>query len=67
MTEEMLLAEIQAAPQEKRDTILSYAYFVLHGDAIFSNADDGVPYVPFTNYDDVDDFLEFHQRQTAAL
>jgi hypothetical protein len=67
MTEEMLLEEIRVAAPEKRDTILSYAYFVLHGKSAFSNISDGIPYVPFTSYSEVDDFLEFHQRQTGVI
>ena len=66
MTEEMLLEEIKYASPEKRETILSYAYFVLHGESTFTT-NDTVRYVPFANVSEVDSFLEFHQQQTGIL
>jgi hypothetical protein len=67
MQENALLDEIKDASPEKRDAILSYAYFVLHGSAFFSEDNAAVQYIPFLNYSEVDDFLEFHQRQTGAI
>ncbi|MDR1015402.1 MAG: hypothetical protein LBL86_10565 [Coriobacteriales bacterium] len=63
MPEDLLLDEIKSAPPEKRNAILSYAYFVLHGESLFAQTEGTVRYVPFMSYNEVDDFLEFHQRE----
>lgn len=39
MTTEELLNEIKAASPQKRDAILSHAYFVLHGELTFDKPD----------------------------
>jgi hypothetical protein len=67
MSEETLLDEIRAAPLPKRDAILSYAYFVLHGESLFQNDHAAVAYVPFAHSGELDEFLEFHQRETGVL
>jgi hypothetical protein len=67
MSEDVLLDEIRVAPPEKRSAILSYAYFVLHGESLFVQAEGTAEYVPFANYREVDDFLEFHQCQTGVI
>jgi hypothetical protein len=67
MSEEMLLDEIKNAPPEKREAILSYAYFVLHGEDVFLQHQDDIRYIPFINYQEVDDFLEFHQQQIGVI
>jgi hypothetical protein len=66
MIQEDVLQEILLTPPSKRDTIPSYAYFVLHGksDVARSNSDQ---YVPFENSKDVDGFLEFHPHQIGVL
>jgi hypothetical protein len=67
MPEDVLLDEIKFASPEKRNAILSYAYFVLHGESLFSQTEEAVDYVPFMNYQEVDDFLEFHQREIGVI
>jgi hypothetical protein len=67
MSEDALLDEIKSAPPEKRNAILSYAYFVLHGEPLFAQTKETVKYAPFMNYREVDDFLEFHQRESLSL
>jgi hypothetical protein len=67
MSEDALLDEIRVASPEKRNAILSYAYFVLYGESLFVQTKGTVEYVPFENYREVDDFLEFHQRQTGVI
>jgi hypothetical protein len=67
VSEETLLDEIRAAPPKKRDAILSYAYFVLHGEPLFLGGKSATEYVPFADYDELDDFLEFHQREVGVL
>jgi len=67
LLEEALLEEIRQASPKKREAILSHACYVPYvEDAVSEGLGEG-GFVPFENYQEVDDFLEYHQRHAGVI